>query len=117
MEQEQQQNKCREIFEELCKRLVGQLKWRYYEDFVCVDSSDTGTEDQESDTAFTLHYEEKEARIWLKLYEGSEHLTSVRWTGTQRIWVNEITQQTLIRGCECALENIYKELAEKTATI
>lgn len=106
----------REIFEKLCTQLVSDLGWRRYEEFVCIDQD---VECEDSNTAYSLHHQQDENGevIILKLYEAGEHLSSVLWTQTKRIWRNEITAQTLIRVCNNELQHIYSELAEKTASI
>ena len=106
----------REIFEKICAKLVLELGWRRYEDFVCIDQD---VECEDSNTAYSLHHQQDEngEAIILKLYESGEHLTSVLWTLTKRIWKNEISQQILIRVCDVKLECIYSELAEKTASL
>ena len=87
---------------------------------MCIEEDTTS---DESDTSYTLHYHndgkggEESESITLRLYEFSEHLSSITWTSKRRIWRNEATQHTLIRGCSSDLDNIYSELAEKTAKI
>lgn len=106
----------KQLYDNLCSLLISQLHWRRHEDFVCIEED---TASDESDTSYTLHYQNsgKEEYIILRLYEFSEHLSSIIWSPKRRMWRNEATQHILIRECPSDLDSIYSELEEKTNKI